>query len=1065
MTSRGSAGVRALQVICLNPAWVTDASIPIAACRAGAVGMLDLEYAADSDAAWSEIKRLERFTSRPFGLKFDPSSDLPTFRRLFDEKPDRLGVVLLAGGASVALEDYAQRLGRLGVSVLVEAIDVAEIRLAQRIGAAGVVLKGHEAGGRVGGETAFVLLQQWHRHGTMDERTVPAWVQGGIGFDTAAACQVSGATGVVLDNQLLLSRESPLDAAQRSLLAAADGNETVCLGETQGQGFRFYHRPNLAPLEALRAEVQRLTGSSAAPAERRAVLHRLVRQSMVAGPQRGLWPLGQDGAFAPWLAERFGTVASIVRELVGHAGKQAVTARRLRPLAPGSPLAVSHGTHYPILQGPMTRVSDTTAFAEAVADAGALPFLALALMRGPEAERLVRQTKTRLGNRPWGVGILGFVSPEIRREQLDVLRTHRPPFALIAGGRPDQARELEEQGIPTYLHVPSPGLLRLFLRDGARRFVFEGRECGGHVGPRTSFVLWELMGQVLREHIDRAGPKHGLHIVFAGGIHDGTSARIISALAAGLAERGVAVGVLMGTAYLFTKEAVASGAIVPEFQHQALGCRDTVLLHLGPGHEIRCVPTPFVDTFEREKRRIQSAGGASEELRDALDGLIVGRLRIASKGIRRGAAPGDSPFTSVSPEEQRSAGMYMIGQVAALRDRVVSMAELHAEVSGCGTEQATEEPVGGPAPAARPCDVAVIGMACFLPGAADVRAYWENLLRKTDVITEVPATHWDWRLYYDPNPQARGKTVSKWGGFLADVPFEPARFGMPPNSLQAVEPVQLLLLEATHRVLADAGYGNRPFPRERTSVVVGIGGAGPLSVAYCFGSYLPMLEALPAVRNSPPEVLASCQNLVPELTEDSFPGVLQNVAAGRIANRFDFGGANFAVDAACGSSLAAVYAGIRELESGASDLVVVAGADTAQNPFTYTAFSKSHVLSPRGRCSPFDESADGIVISEGVGVVLLKRLADAERDGDPIYCVIKGVGASSDGRCKGLTAPRLEGQLRALRRAYEAAGVSPQRVGLVEAHATGTVLGDQTELQALRPARNRRPLPSARSNR
>jgi acyl transferase domain-containing protein len=147
---------------------------------------------------------------------------------------------------------------------------------------------------------------------------------------------------------------------------------------------------------------------------------------------------------------------------------------------------------------------------------------------------------------------------------------------------------------------------------------------------------------------------------------------------------------------------------------------------------------------------------------------------------------------------------------------------------------------------------------------------------------------------------------------------------------------------------------------------------------------------------------------LPEWSEDSFAGFLTNVAAGRIANRLDLGGANFTVDAACASSLAAVYLAVRELQTGASDMVVVGGADTMQGPVSYLSFSKTHALSPRGRCRTFDESADGTVISEGVAMLVCKRLEDAERDGDRIYAVIKGIGASSDGRDKSLTAPRPE---------------------------------------------------------
>jgi acyl transferase domain-containing protein/NAD(P)-dependent dehydrogenase (short-subunit alcohol dehydrogenase family) len=195
-----------------------------------------------------------------------------------------------------------------------------------------------------------------------------------------------------------------------------------------------------------------------------------------------------------------------------------------------------------------------------------------------------------------------------------------------------------------------------------------------------------------------------------------------------------------------------------------------------------------------------------------------------------------------------------------------------------------------------------------------------------------------------------------------------------------------------------------------------------------------------------PDILS----LLPEWTEDSFAGILLNVAAGRVANRFDLGGVNYTVDAACASSLAAVYLASRELESGTSDMVIVGGADTVQNPFAYLCFSKTRALSPRGQCRTFDESADGIVISEGVAVLVLKRLADAERDGDRIYAVVKAVAGSSDGRAKGLTAPRPEGQVLALERAYAKAGFSPASVGLIEAHGTGTVAGDEAEVETLK---------------
>jgi acyl transferase domain-containing protein len=263
---------------------------------------------------------------------------------------------------------------------------------------------------------------------------------------------------------------------------------------------------------------------------------------------------------------------------------------------------------------------------------------------------------------------------------------------------------------------------------------------------------------------------------------------------------------------------------------------------------------------------------------------------------------------------------------------------------------------------------------------------------------------------------------------------------MPPKSIESVDPMQMMGLEVARRTLVDAGYGDREFDREQASVFIGAsGGAGDFGLQYGLRSELPRFSG------TLPQAVS---DLLPEWTEDSFAGILPNVVAGRIANRLNFGGVNMAVDAACASSLAAVYQGVAELVSGRSSFVIAGGVDTVQGPFGYLCFSKTQALSPRGRCSTFDANGDGIAISEGIAMVAMKRLADAERDGDRIYAVIKGVGASSDGRAKGLTAPLAAGQLRAMRRAYQMAGFGPSTVGLFEAHGTGTVVGDTTELES-----------------
>lgn len=1018
-------------IFVLTPPGTPDPSLAIAAVRAGARGTLDLEYARPESVS-SAVDRLARFGRGPFGVKLgrDAATTLPLI--LAAHRP---AWVILAGGADHATT--ARQLREMGVEVLVEVVSRAEAEAAVGWGIEGIVLKGHEAGGRVGADTSFILIQVWKQLAAKHRVTLPFWVQGGVGAHTAAACLAAGARGVLLDSQVLLTRESPLGDAARKRIAGLDGGETIVLGARHGEAIRVYGRADSAAAQELIRDEERLTDAAA---WRTAVRDRIAE---------GAWPVGQDVALAAGLAAKGVTVAGVIQHVCETAVRLLALSRKAPHLVAGGPLAVSHGTKYPILQGPMTRVSDTAAFADAVAAGGGLPFLALALLRKAETEALLKETKARLGKRPWGVGILGFVPAEIRTEQLDAIRATKPPYAIIAGGRPDQAKELEAQGIPTYLHVPSPGLLRQFLKDGARRFIFEGRECGGHVGPRASFALWESMAEVLTEHLAGGKPADGLHVVFAGGIHDAASAGMVTALSAGLNERGVKVGVLLGTAYLFTKEAVAGGAITERFQREALACGDTVLLETGPGHAIRCIPTPYAETFEAEKKRLRSEGKSPLDVGLALERMNLGRLRVASKGVDR-AAGGLSP---VAADDQFARGMYMIGQVAALRDGVTTVAELHADVCAPPAPDSSfiiHHSSSPELPAPPPCDIAIVGMSCFYPNAVGTEQYWLNILAKTNAVIEIPATHWDWRPYYDPDPRARDKMVSKWGGFMSDVVFDPLKYGITPKSIPNIEPLQLLLLEAVNQALGDAGYLDRPFARERTCAILGVGGGGmPLSVAYGFRACMPLMESIPGMPIKSDKIIELGEGILPEWTEDSFPGILLNVAAGRVSNRFNLGGPNMAIDAACGSSLAALYAGVRELQDGTSDVAIVMGGDAVQTPYAYVAFSKTHALSPKGRCRPFDADADGIALAEGVGVAVLKRLADAERDGDRIYSVIKGVGASSDGRDKGLTAPRAEGQLRALHRAYSQARVNPANVGLVEAHGTGTVVGDQTEARAI----------------
>jgi len=1026
------------QVVAFTPPGSADPAIAIAASRAGGLGVLDLEFTGDVNIAINAINTMIRQARGACGIKLS-SHDEAFVNSLIPRLPQEIRVAILTPASQSQLTAYIDLFHSQNRLVVCEVTSIEEARLAGELCADALLAKGNEAAGFVGEKTSFILLQQ-----IRPQTSLPVWVQGGIGLHTAAACYAAGASGVVLDSQLALTRESPFSETVKKRISRLDGSETICPGDNIGFPCRLYVRPGLPLAGELRDLADCLEGDINKD-NRHEILskwHKGIQSHLDwTEDSPALWLLGQDAAFAASLARRFGTVGSILQAIRQSVDDHINAARSLNILNTESPLAKSLGTLYPIVQGPMARVSDNAAFVARVAKEGALPFVALSTLRGSEIRSLLEKTHGLLGDRPWGVGLLGFNEKGLLKEQLEEIYSSPPRFAIIAGARPRQVSELEARGISTYVHAPSPAILEMFIEGGVRRFIFEGNECGGHIGPRSSFVLWEEMIEKILEKMDKVDKPETIHVLFAGGIHDALSASMVASMAAPLARRGVCVGVVMGTAYLFTDEIVETGALVRGFQKNTISCSQTRVIESGPGHSVRCCETPFVAAFEKEKRRLRLEKLPADKVRGRLEELILGRLRIASKGLARECGSGSARTIHVSAEKQQTDGLYMVGQLSALRKKACTVKKLHHDVAVNSSKiLASLSPIEKKSQHGKSVDIAIIGMACLFPGAKNLQTYWENILDKVNAISEVPPDRWKWRQYFDEDTGARDKVYSRWGGFLDDVPFDPLKYGIPPNSLHSIEPLHLLTLEVVRAALKNAGYETRNFPRERTSVIFGTGsGIGDLGQSYIFRSALPSY-----ISNYSPEVL----NRLPEWTEDSFPGILMNVSAGRVANRFDLGGVNYTVDAACASSLASTYNAVKELESGNSDMVVVGGIDSAQNPFTFLCFSKTRALSPHRQCRVFDEKADGIVISEGLGIVVLKRLSDAERDGDRIYAVIKSAAGSSDGRDRGLTAPHPKGQLSALRRAYEKAGFSPDTLGLLEAHGTGTVVGDRVEAES-----------------
>ena len=358
--------------------------------------------------------------------------------------------------------------------------------------------------------------------------------------------------------------------------------------------------------------------------------------------------------------------------------------------------------------------------------------------------------------------------------------------------------------------------------------------------------------------------------------------------------------------------------------------------------------------------------------------------------------------------------------------------------------------------------IAIVGVGAILPDAPYVQTFWKNIQSSRYSITEVTPDRWKAELFYNPDPSAPDKTYTKVGGWVRGFTFEPAKMGIaiPPRIQEQIDEVQQWAISACYQALKDYGYPSRPLDPERVAVILGNAMAGEKhylsTIRIHLPEYIDSLSASRAFQNLSADIQAALvqgltsgvQSMVPAITEDTMPGELSNIIAGRVANVFNFTGPNFVTDAACASSLAALQSAVDGLRFGQFDAVLTGGVDRSMGVESFVKFCKIGALSPDGS-RPYAEGANGFVMGEGTAIFLLKRLEDAEHAGDKIYAVIRAIGGSSDGRGKGITAPNPLGQQRAIQRAWKNAAIPLSSVGLVEGHGTSTPVGDLAEVASL----------------
>jgi len=354
-------------------------------------------------------------------------------------------------------------------------------------------------------------------------------------------------------------------------------------------------------------------------------------------------------------------------------------------------------------------------------------------------------------------------------------------------------------------------------------------------------------------------------------------------------------------------------------------------------------------------------------------------------------------------------------------------------------------------------DVAIIGMSCVFAGAKDVTSFWENIINRVDATQTVPTDRID-PVHFDKQITGVDRFYCNRGGFIPDYEFDPQRFGILPLAVSGTEPDHLITLDLVHTALEDAGVFDKQVSLDKTGIIIGKGNYAGTGAT----------RAIEIIRTGA-QISSLLKDLMPQLSEaeiekvkhdyqlrkgrfsaDTAMGLIPNLVASLVANRFNLGGAAFTIDAACASSLIAVDHAVQELHTGRCNMVIAGGVHLGQNAAFWSIFSQLGALSRQEKIKPFDQNADGLIIGEGCGFVVLKRLEDAQKDGDRIYSVIKGTGVSSDGSGTSVMSPAVKGQIKAIQQAWQNAGVKSEDIGYLEAHGTGTPLGDKTEIETLK---------------
>ncbi|MHB8789774.1 MAG: SDR family NAD(P)-dependent oxidoreductase [Desulfobulbaceae bacterium] len=934
-----------------------------------------------------------------------------------------------------------------------------------------VVLKGCEASGFVSGETTLALYSAVKEMLHNLSQSMEIFIWGSVATpEAAAAFLVTGASGIVFESVHWLTDLVGVDDRQQRQLANLRLDSTDLVGLDLQVPCRLFNKGNSVAFKELKQFESSLCGAEISGESRRSFADRV--NAGIIHPLASHFtpgetiPLGVETAFATSFVKRFGTrTEEAVNGFLDETQRLCRLAEGKKDFFVNSPLAEEMGTRYPFIQGAMSCISDVPEFALRVAEAGGLPTIALGLMDAQTLERRLQRLPEVMGEHPYAVNIVSLAENPHRETHLAWIKKHRPRFVVIAGGDLSPLKELLECGIEVIYIAPDEALLQLALEAGVRYVIIEGYEAGGHVGRHSTLTLAQRVSDLKRL---KPSLFQDCRIVLAGGICNRESAFIAAMLGAD--------GVQMGTAYLASREIVATGALTPLYQRMILESPPggTVVSGQATGLRVRSLRTPRADAVLSLEREFAAGHQDERSFRTKIEEMSAGSLFAAARGIDK--------FSEAPLDEQAclERGQFMSGACAGVISTVLDLPAFHREL-GAGRLLLHQPVVGSintttetpssqvhrklkpvPTRGGVPERVAITGMSIVNTLGKSPEEVWAASQALKSGITLVPSSRWDHAFFYDPRPQVVDKTYCKVGAFL-DFSVSRSDLGIPPHDFRTMTGATRLTLWLADRAIRASGILDSTIPRERIGVLISQNSgeaAGTLTNMIIRAHIHDFLAAVNRAVPLTPEQQNAIERevkagrMAPDDT--TLLGRLNCAAAGFICNRYGFMGPSYAVSAACATSLVALYSAIQMIRNNIIDAAIIGGAEenlTHLHFLEFSALGALYGLSGQERPAheasrPFDAERGGMVLGEGGGMIVIERESLARARGVPIHAFVTSMGASNNHL--GMVESSNLTQQMAIRASFRGMPYGPDAVDLVECHATSTRQGDVEEARALK---------------